>query len=51
MARVLKTSGHTTNISGTLGYMAPEAFQGQFSVASDVWAAGILLHELLAGAH
>ena len=31
LTRVLKPSGHTTNMAGTPGYMAPEAFQGHYS--------------------
>ncbi len=49
LTRVLTSSGHTTNLAGTPGYMAPEVFRGQYSVASDLWAAGVLLHELLTG--
>jgi serine/threonine protein kinase len=33
--------------SGSPGYMAPERFYGQFSVASDIYAVGIMLYELL----
>ncbi len=50
LSRILKPTGHTSSVGGTPGYMAPEAFQGHYSPASDLWAAGILLHELLAGA-
>jgi predicted ATPase len=50
LTRVLKPTGHTSNLAGTPGYMAPEAFRGEYSPASDVWAAGILLHEMLVGA-
>jgi len=50
LARVLKSSRDSTNMAGTPGYMPPEAFVGEYCVASDVWAAGILLHVLLAGA-
>jgi serine/threonine protein kinase len=35
---------------GTLGYLAPEALQGEHSPASDVYAAGVILHEALVGA-
>ncbi|HEY1135017.1 MAG TPA: serine/threonine-protein kinase [Nocardioides sp.] len=39
-----------TGLIGTPGYMPPELFQyGKFSPASDVYAAGVLLYELLAG--
>ncbi|WP_437872798.1 nSTAND1 domain-containing NTPase [Sorangium sp. So ce363] len=39
-------------IIGTLAYMSPEQWRG-FDVgpSSDVWAVGIMLHELLLGAH
>ncbi len=35
--------------TGSPGYMAPERFYGQFSVASDIYAVGIILYELLVG--
>jgi hypothetical protein len=39
-----------TGLLGTPGYMPPELFsEGRFSGASDVYAAGIMLYELLAG--
>ncbi len=39
------TGGNT----GSPAYMAPERFYGQYSRASDLYAVGILLYELLAG--
>src|SRR5208282_1311866 len=37
---------------GTIAYMAPEQFvTGQSSVQSDIWALGIILHELVSGRH
>lgn len=39
-----------TGLLGTPGYMPPELFtEGRFSAASDLYATGILLYELLAG--
>ncbi len=39
-----------TNIAGTPNYMAPEVFRGgQATVATDIYAAGILLYYLVAG--
>jgi len=35
--------------TGSPGYMAPERFYGQFSKASDLYAVGIILYELLIG--
>ena len=38
-------------IAGTLSYMAPEVLAGQPADArSDVWAAGVVIHEMLTGA-
>src|SRR5205807_3347326 len=50
LARVLKSVGNTSSISGTPRYMAPETFSGAYSAASDLWAVGIILYELLVGA-
>src|SRR5580658_2464276 len=41
---------HAATFSGTPNYMAPELFQnGKSSVASDIYAMGVLLYYLLAG--
>jgi hypothetical protein len=42
--------GQTQHITGTLHYMAPEMFSGDYSPQSDLWAAGVILYELLTGA-
>ncbi|XP_021891028.1 lectin-domain containing receptor kinase VI.3-like [Carica papaya] len=44
------TSSHTTNIVGTVGYIAPElARNGKASASSDVFAYGVLLLEIVSG--
>ncbi len=50
VSRVLTRSTHTGRISGTLAYMPPEAIQGRINPQTDIWAAGVILFELLAGA-
>ncbi|AFY71321.1 serine/threonine protein kinase [Thalassoporum mexicanum PCC 7367] len=37
------------NNTGSPGYMAPERFYGQFSIASDLYAIGVMLYEVLLG--
>lgn len=40
------------DIAGTLAYLAPELFQGETpSIASDLYAFGVLLYELVIGEH
>jgi hypothetical protein len=38
-----------SQVSGSPAYMAPEAFDGQRSVRSDLWSVGVILYQLLAG--
>jgi serine/threonine protein kinase/cytochrome c-type biogenesis protein CcmH/NrfG len=49
----LSTLPHrSTELSGTLNYMAPELFRGEpASVAADIYALGILLYFLVTGTH
>ncbi|MBP7864699.1 MAG: SUMF1/EgtB/PvdO family nonheme iron enzyme [Acidobacteria bacterium] len=49
LARVLRASQQSATVSGTLHFMAPEAFQGTRSEATEIWSAGVLLHLLLCG--
>jgi len=38
-----------TDVMGTLPYMAPECFEGRYSVASDIFSLGASLYHLLCG--
>jgi serine/threonine protein kinase len=49
ISRVLKTTAMTQNASGTPHFMPPEAFAGRYSPQSDVWAAGVILYQMLSG--
>ena len=49
LAKALEADGitHTGDLLGTLQYMAPEQFAGQYDVRSEVYALGVTLYELL----
>lgn len=38
-----------TGVFGTVGYMAPEQFQGMVGAASDMYMLGVILYQMLAG--
>lgn len=38
-----------SELAGTPAYMAPEFFMNRYTTKVDVWAAGVILHELLTG--
>ncbi|MEM6996841.1 MAG: protein kinase [Myxococcota bacterium] len=49
IARVIGEETSQMHVKGKLRYMAPEQFQGQPEQASDIYAVGTILHELLEG--
>ncbi|KAG2454594.1 hypothetical protein HYH02_000435 [Chlamydomonas schloesseri] len=52
LSKLLHVNGGSqvdSSAGGTLAYMSPEAFNGVFSRASDVYAFGMLLHEMVTG--
>ena len=49
IARLLKTGSYSSNVSGTLAYMAPEAFSGKRNEQTDIWSAGVIFYQMLAG--
>lgn len=49
IARVVGEETSQMHVKGKLRYMAPEQFQGKPVQASDVYAVGTILHELLEG--
>ncbi len=42
-------ASQTGQVAGTIAYMSPETFQGKVSTQADLWAAGIILYEMLTG--
>ncbi len=50
LAKALQQEGltHSGDVLGTLQYMAPEQFAGQYDARSEVYALGVTLHELIA---
>lgn len=49
ISRLLRTTSQSTNVSGTLAYMAPEAFDGKRNERTDIWAVGVISYQLLGG--
>lgn len=51
IARVIKTTNsYSVTVSGTSQYMAPEVYKGKRTEQTDLWAVGVILYQLLAGA-
>jgi serine/threonine protein kinase len=49
VAKLAQEIGDASNNTGSPGYMAPERFYGEFSIASDLYAIGVMLYEVLLG--
>ena len=49
IARLSQELMESSDNTGSPAYMAPEQFYGQYSIRSDIYAAGVLLFELLTG--
>src|ERR1044071_4127319 len=49
ISRAMRATARSTNVVGTPCYMAPEAFDGQRNVQTDVWSIGVTLYEMLTG--
>ncbi|HEX8177156.1 MAG TPA: tetratricopeptide repeat protein [Pyrinomonadaceae bacterium] len=49
LARLLEANTHSMKAAGTFPYMAPEAFSGERSEQTDVWAAGVIFYQMLVG--
>jgi serine/threonine protein kinase len=43
------SSNPSSSIAGTLQFMAPEAFDGKFSIKSDIFSLGVMFYFLLSG--
>lgn len=49
ISRLIKTTSQSVTIAGTYAYMAPEAFDGRRNEQTDIWAAGVIFYQMLAG--
>lgn len=49
ISRMLKTTSQSMTVAGSPAYMAPEAFDGKRNEQTDIWSAGVIFYELLAG--
>ncbi len=49
ISRALPVGSKSATISGTMSYMAPEAFDGKRNKQTDIWSVGVILYQLLSG--
>jgi serine/threonine protein kinase len=49
VARLLLKTMQSGSVAGTPAYMAPEVFDGQRTVQTDIWAVGAIFYQLLTG--
>jgi serine/threonine protein kinase len=49
ISRLIKTTSQSITVAGTYAYMAPEAFDGRRNEQTDIWAAGVIFYQMLAG--
>gem|GEM_PF-6063554 len=49
IARIIKTGMHSGIATGTILYMAPEAFKGERTAQTDLWSVGVMLYQLIQG--
>ncbi len=49
ISRAMTIGSQSQTISGTLSYMAPEAFDGKRNEQTDIWSVGVILYQLLTG--
>lgn len=49
ISRIVSSNSMLTRVVGSPAYMSPESFEGIKSPQTDIWSAGVILHEMLSG--
>lgn len=49
MVQAMTPKKRSTRVVGTLGYIAPESFRGEYSPASDLFSVGVIFYILMTG--